>query len=703
MPKPLEKWELILCGPMLRRVTPNSVSVFVALKHPRQVKLTVAEVDGSSQEKSHQEETIALGQYLHVCLVTLKLSSAEALVPYKIYGYNLTLTAYGTRDKLDKGPPVVNLKDTGLLHGEACLGYEPGSLPSFALPPTELTYLKLIHGSCRKPHGQRRDALPIVDTIIAGKRSDAYSRPHQLFLTGDQIYADDVAEPLLAELTPTAEMLLGWPTSEQIPGMSKAPRDILPGDREPYIKPWFGTGEGHSHLITLGEYYAMYLFTWSDELWPNQIPSFAQLSAAEQKRYGEKRKAHYDEQVKALELFRGGLGKVRRLLANVPTYMMFDDHDVTDDWFLDKQSVTDYMNVDVPHRLVTNALSAFAVFQAWGNTPEQFEAPPAQPPPGSQTAIGRQLLGHLSSWKGENNDTFVSINSALLSTVGDRLRYDFEVEGPAHQVIVLDTRTQRGYPSNDNLGQPDLLSAMALKRQIVDRTPQPPSTPKRITVVVSPTPVFGYWLHEGIAEIGGAAGKSRTVDREAWLVRHRRAGFENFLKALVPFSRVMILSGDVHYAFSQRIFYWDQRQTPEKPAVFVQFTSSALKNEDAKTRGGSLDMLLRAQTGYLGWEQPGSHLAKGATAIEVGGTPAVTAVPNGDAVRSAPQWRYVIEQLIDHTGDKIEVPVPPLGSDWLANRLSDLGYGIGVLSKDQMRWSIGLNNVAEISFVATKR
>jgi hypothetical protein len=32
-----------------------------------------------------------------------------------------------------------------------------------------LTYLKLIHGSCRKPHGQRRDALPIVDTIIAGK------------------------------------------------------------------------------------------------------------------------------------------------------------------------------------------------------------------------------------------------------------------------------------------------------------------------------------------------------------------------------------------------------------------------------------------------------------------------------------------------------------------------------------------------------
>ena len=32
--------------------------------------------------------------------------------------------------------------------------------------------------------------------------------------------------------------------------------------------------------------------------------------------------------------FLAGLPKVRRALANVPTYMIFDDHDVTDDWFL---------------------------------------------------------------------------------------------------------------------------------------------------------------------------------------------------------------------------------------------------------------------------------------------------------------------------------------------------------------------------------
>jgi hypothetical protein len=40
MPKPVADWPLHLCGPMLRRVTPESVSVFVALRHPRKVRLS---------------------------------------------------------------------------------------------------------------------------------------------------------------------------------------------------------------------------------------------------------------------------------------------------------------------------------------------------------------------------------------------------------------------------------------------------------------------------------------------------------------------------------------------------------------------------------------------------------------------------------------------------------------------------------------
>ena len=37
----LADWPLLLCGPVLRRVTPTSVAVFVALKEPRRVVLEI--------------------------------------------------------------------------------------------------------------------------------------------------------------------------------------------------------------------------------------------------------------------------------------------------------------------------------------------------------------------------------------------------------------------------------------------------------------------------------------------------------------------------------------------------------------------------------------------------------------------------------------------------------------------------------------
>ena len=43
-------------------------------------------------------------------------------------------------------------------------------------------------------------------------------------------------------------------------------------------------------------------------------------------------------------------------------------------------------------RIVCNALCAYAVFQAWGNDPDQFEDGP-----------GRALLSTLSSWRGDDD------------------------------------------------------------------------------------------------------------------------------------------------------------------------------------------------------------------------------------------------------------------------------------------------------------
>ena len=708
MPKPIANWELLLCGPMLRTVTPTSVSVFVALKHARKVRLSVLPPGSSTTALGEVEvDSRKLGAYLHVALATVKLGTA--LEPGKIYRYDMTFTAVGPRDSLDKRDATETLASLGLLTGTNGLGYADKALPSFALPPADLDDLKLAHGSCRKPHGEKRDAFPILDTIIRTTRTDPFARPHQLFLTGDQIYADDVAKPLLNELTPTGETLLGWSAPETIPGLSKPPSQIRPGDRAAVVHPPLTSGEAHSHLMTLGEFYAMYLLVWSPELWPAAISKFAQLSQAEQERYGSSARKDYDDCVDSVWRFHNTVWKVRRVLANVPTHMIFDDHEITDDWFLHRSAWSVAQTNDLANRIIVNGLAAFAVFQAWGNSPEQFQ--PDQP--------GSTLLDALRDWRGQKDDTYKQIQKAVqVPRTGDvGLRWDYEYIGPQHHVIVLDSRTNRGYPSGDDTGAPDLLTPAAMKQQITDRKL---IQNKRVTIVVAPAPVFGHWLHVGLSDALGAVGMEATGDREAWAVRHRPACFESLLQALVPFERVVILSGDVHHASAFQVRYWDERKSPERRATFVQFTSSGFKNESGLTRpigqapwgidiavGGPGRWKAARRAGFLGWDTPGWHLTYMGIPAHASGTPAVRRVPIGAsaAIATPPKWRYHSEMLTDTRSARDRgVPaseIDPTDSSLFEQARALVKRHSGVARYDQMRTVVGFNNMATMSFDAS--
>jgi hypothetical protein len=50
-----------------------------------------------------------------------------------------------------------------------------------------------------------RTTEPLVESA-----TDAYERPHQVSLTGDQIYADEVIDVLLAMLMDASDTLMGW-------------------------------------------------------------------------------------------------------------------------------------------------------------------------------------------------------------------------------------------------------------------------------------------------------------------------------------------------------------------------------------------------------------------------------------------------------------------------------------------------------------
>ena len=78
---------------------------------------------------------------------------------------------------------------------------------------------------------------------------------------------------------------------------------------------------------------------------------------------------------KLLRHFEGGLAKVRRVLANIPTYMMFDDHDVTDDWNLNPLWLDRVLTTPLGVTIVRNAFITYALFQDWGNDPLKYESP----------------------------------------------------------------------------------------------------------------------------------------------------------------------------------------------------------------------------------------------------------------------------------------------------------------------------------------
>jgi len=81
-----------------------------------------------------------------------------------------------------------------------------------------------------------------------------------------------------------------------------------------------------------------------------------------------------------------------------------------------------------------------------------------------------------------------------------------------------------------------------------------------------------YYDARHVEKIKGMSGTDPDV--EAWAFDP--LAFEALLKRLEPYRRVVLLSGDVHFAFSASLSYW--KKADEEPARFAQFTSSGLMN-----------------------------------------------------------------------------------------------------------------------------
>ena len=362
---------------------------------------------------------------------------------------------------------------TGTQTLPAAFAYVPFGLPSFCLPPASLDDLRILCGSCRIPHGNGRDCFSIGDKLIAQAASNPLARPHQLLLTGDQIYADDVSASQLMVLSDAAHVLLGW--KEQIPyddQGSKADVDkLLPFlRRDPLEAAGFTSEDLDGQLLSLGEYLCMYIMVWSDVLWParhadlqrrhqchargarsaTRSHSATGLASASKKGH---RLRHGPAKRRSSRCSARTCPDVRRMLANIPSYMICDDHEVTDDWNMTRDTCKSLYGRPLGLRVAQNALVAYSLCQHWGNVPEVFEG----------TGPGKAMLDLLN---GTDAARYETNSPALRKLVGvheesvlatqpdnavfhdpDSLIFNFTVEGPGHQVIFTDSRSWRSFPT----------------------------------------------------------------------------------------------------------------------------------------------------------------------------------------------------------------------------------------------------------------
>lgn len=549
----------VLAGPLLRRLEARRLVLWLVASRPLEARLQLAWDDAQRglvelalPLGDSRCQRLAVGRHAWLHLIDVRLDETLPVDTFIYYDLHIEEEDGGTRAIADWAPHL-------LYPGQA----RPGFVRRGRLD-------HLLHGSCRKPHHPSKDGLLQADALLAATRSQPAERPALLMLSGDQVYADDVAGPMLVAVHRLIERLGLYgehldgatvSTSEALyahPAGYYRREDLLPAYtaneelRERFFggvkKPVFTSANAHNHLVTFAEVLAMYLLVWSPTPWQLIAPRMPELP--------EHLATRYRAEEPLIRAFVADLPQAARALAQLPCLMIFDDHDITDDWNLSARWEQSAYGHPFSRRIVGNALLGYLLCQGWGNCPEAFA--------GELPAI-RELLA--------TPDRQQRLSAEVQDAVIDRLltfdHWHYSLPGQP-LLLVLDTRTRR-WRSESYLSRPsglmDWEALCELQHALLDEP---------AVVIVSPAPMFGVKLIEIVQRLFTWAGYPLLVDAENWMA-HRGAAkvmLNIFRHSRTP-ANYVILSGDVHYSFAYEVHI---RHRDSGPRIW-QITSSGIKNE----------------------------------------------------------------------------------------------------------------------------
>ncbi len=546
----------VLAGPILRQARPGRLVLWLVAASNQPLTLALYRDDDGRRQvaddtivlDSRHRRDLRIGEHAWMIFIDVDLGAAgvEPLPEGRAIGYDL----------------LVGDDRVSLAAAEPALRYEGESRPRFVIK-TRLD--SLLHGSCRRPHHPSGDGMARADRWLGARRADSADWPAAMLLTGDQIYADDVAGPLLRAIHALIARLGLWPETlegallddsdalyacsacyyrrDELLPKEKVNRDLRDRFFGGTRKPVFTSASSGNHLITLAEVLAMYLLCWSDVAWRGLEYTRPELDEEESRRY--------DEEARAIDAFVAELPAVRRVMANTVTAMIFDDHDITDDWNLTGEWMDTAYGHPFSRRIIGNALIAYLLCQGWGNRPEAFEE-----------TVWPCVVRYIDTRDNAAHD-------ALIDHLLEFRGWGFMLETDPG-VLVLDTRTRRwrrGRAPSKPSGLMDWEALSEMQGQLMNR---------ESVVMVSAAPIFGVKLIENIQRVFTWFGKPLMVDAENWMAHPGAAHtlLNIFRHGKTP-KNFTILSGDVHYSFAYDVTL---RFSAARQRIW-QITSSGVKNE----------------------------------------------------------------------------------------------------------------------------
>ncbi|WP_406733107.1 alkaline phosphatase family protein [Vibrio scophthalmi] len=542
---------LILAGPILRKTTPSELVLWYVTSQP---------VSGEFQLYADADNSLIYQAPLSDCQ-SLKVGERAYVVCAQFKGTFPANVALSYDLKTSQGSLAELMPD---------LLYEDEIRPTFRIS-TQADYL--LHGSCRNPHHASKDALVQADLKVSTQALE--ERPDLLMMSGDQIYADHVAGPMLDAIHQVCDLLglkqerfVDAPiqTSQALfehPNCYYQRDRLLPSylDHSHWLNRWlhakyspiFSSRECENHLISFGEFIAMYLLVWSPTLWSHV--NLNRLAEQDFQHAGNRLAAvdikQWHQEKKHIEQFVAGLSHIRRLIAHIPTYMIFDDHDVTDDWNLtvgwEKAA---YDNV-FAKRIIGNGLISYWLCQGWGNEPDSFPT---------------ELLTLAQRFSASEH---AQAQDDLIQYLYSFEQWHYTIHS-SPKVVVLDTRTRR-WRSESRMNKPsglmDWEALIEFQQQLMHQDK---------VIVISAAPMFGVKFIEALQKSMTLLGQPLLIDAENWMAH---PGSANTLLSIFTHTKTptnfVILSGDVHYSFAYDIKLRFRKSSPN----IYQITCSGFKNQ----------------------------------------------------------------------------------------------------------------------------